>query len=176
MTDPEVPTGHVARWYVLYVKPRSEKKVMEWLAFYGAFRHLPTYVKVRKVQRRKVRTVMPLFPGYVFSRMTPHQRLSMLETNRIFRTIEVANPRPMIHQLRQIAHAARNAPMPGLISPQATVFKAGDRVRVVSGPFYGLVGYIEKATSRLFLNIDILGRSVAIQISPADVEKADGKG
>ena len=99
------------------------------------------------------------------------QRRAMLETNKIVRTIEVLNPRPMIHQLRQIAHASRRAPMPDSLVPRAETFHAGDYVRVTAGPFYGLKGYIERTTSRLHLNIDILGRSVEIAMSPADVEK-----
>ena len=171
MSDNGSEPGHRTRWYVLHVKPRSEKVTVEWLAHYRAFYHLPTYVKIKKVQRRKVRTVLPLFPGYVFARLDSWQRLAMLETNKIIRTIEVSRPRPMIHQLRQIAHAARRAPMPDSLVPRADTFHAGDYVRVTAGPFYGLKGYIERTTSRLHLNIDILGRSVEIAISPADVEK-----
>ena len=171
MTEGGIAQAHKTRWYVLHVKPRSEKVTAKWLAHYKAFCHLPTYVKLKKVQRRKVRTVLPLFPGYVFARMDAWQRRAMLETNKIIHTIEVASPRPMIHQLRQIAHAARRAPMPDSLVPKAEAFRSGDYVRVVSGPFYGLRGYIERATSRLYLNVDILGRSVAIEMSPADVEK-----
>ena len=90
-------------WYVLHVKPRTEKKVVAYLASYGFFRYLPVYVKVTKVQRRKVRTELPLFPGYVFTRLDADGRLKMLRTNLLVRTIPVARPREMIHKLRQIA-------------------------------------------------------------------------
>ena len=50
-------------WFVLHVKPRTEKKVMQYLSRSRGFRHLPVYVKVTKVQRRKVRRELPLFPG-----------------------------------------------------------------------------------------------------------------
>ena len=40
-----------------------------WLEIYKYPRYLPTYTKVRKVQRRKVRRELPLFPGYVFARL-----------------------------------------------------------------------------------------------------------
>ena len=159
-------------WYVLHVKPRTEKKVVKWLGVLRAFRHLPTYVKVRKVQRRKVRVEMPLFPGYVFTRMDAGQRMAILLTNSIVRAIPVLHPRPMIRQLRMIARAARNASMPDSLSQSRSLFRAGDYVRVVAGPFYGLMGYIDSADSRLHLNLDILGRSVSVSISPDDVEPA----
>ena len=155
-------------WYVLHVKPRTEKKVVAYLASYGFFRYLPVYVKVTKVQRRKVRTELPLFPGYVFTRLDADGRLKMLRTNLLVRTIPVARPREMIHQLRQIARMARGAPVV-YTGPQ---FKVGDLVRVTSGPFRGLEGYIrrEGAAATIVVNLDILGQSVATSISPGDCE------
>ena len=91
----DVPVGHV--WYVLHVKPRTEKKVMLYLGRYRCFRYLPVVVKVTKVQRRKVRRECPVFPGYVFTRLSPEERVEMLKTNLIVRTITVTNPRQMIH-------------------------------------------------------------------------------
>ena len=130
MNCPHQPP-HTSSWYVLHVKPRTEKKVVAYLASYGCFRYLPVYVKVTKVQRRKVRTELPLFPGYVFTRLDADGRLKMLRTNLLVRAIPVAHPREMIHQLRQIARMARGAPVV-YTGPQ---FKVGDLVRVTSGPW-----------------------------------------
>ena len=176
MTEDEIEAAHKSHWYVLHVKPRTEKVAYEWLGHYKALRHLPLYLKVRKVQRRKVRVFMPLFPGYVFARMDAWQRRAMLETNKIVHAIYVSRPRKMIHQLRQISRAARKAPMPEALAPKPETFHAGEYVRVTSGPFYGLKGYIERTTSSLHLNIDILGQSVEVSISPIDVERIDPEG
>ena len=157
-------------WYVLHVKPRTEKKVVAYLAAYGCFRYLPVYVKVTKVQRRRVRTELPLFPGYVFTRLDAGGRLKMLQTNLLVRAIPVAYPRAMIHQLRQIARMARGAPVV-YTGPQ---FKAGDLVRVAAGPLRGLEGYVRRAgtAAMIVVNLDILGQSVETSISPADCEPA----
>ena len=159
---------HASSWYVLHVKPRTEKKVVAYLASYGCFRYLPMYVKITKVQRRKVRTELPLFPGYVFTRLDADGRLKMLRTNLLVRAIPVVRPREMIHQLRQISRLARGVP-DLRTGPQ---FKVGDLVRVTSGPFRGLEGYIrrEGAAATIVVNLDILGQSVATSISPADCE------
>ncbi len=157
-------------WYVLHVKPRTEKKVLSYLTSYRCFRYLPLYVKITKVQRRKVRTELPLFPGYVFTRLNPDERLKMLKTNLLVRTILVSRPREMIHQLRQIARASRNAPGLRAVNP----FKVGDLVRVKTGPFRGLEGYIKRegAAATIVVNLDILGQAVETAISPADCEAA----
>ena len=158
-------------WYVLHVKPRTEKKVMAYLERYGFFRYLPLLVKVTKVQRRKVRREIPIFPGYVFTRLLPDQRIKMLQTNLIVRTIPVSQPREMIHQLRQINRATR-ATLQEMKKLSCT-FKSGDYVRIKSGPLRGTEGFVrydgEQAT--ICLNVEALGAGVALSISPSDVEK-----
>ena len=158
-------------WYVLHVKPRTEKKVKAYLERYGFFRYLPLLVKVTKVQRRKVRREIPIFPGYVFTRLLPDQRIKMLQTNLIVRTIPVSQPREMIHQLRQINRATR-ATLQEMKKLSCT-FKSGDYVRIKSGPLRGTEGFVrydgEQAT--ICLNVEILGSAVELTISPSDVEK-----
>ena len=156
-------TPRASVWYVLHVKPRTERKVMDRLARCGAWRHLPTFVKVRRVQRRKIRVELPLFPGYVFARLDPDRRREVLRSNLIVRFIPIPHPRATIRQLRQIRRAGRLAPL----TPQAT-FAQGDAVRVTSGPFYGMTGYVDEAGRKLILSIDILGRAVAVSINPED--------
>lgn len=153
-------------FYVLHVKPRTENKVLRYLEVYGTFRYLPTYVKERRVQRRKIRTVLPLFPGYVFCRLNPENRLKIMKTNLLVRLIEIPYPRETIHQLRQIAHAGRLAPLTPRVS-----FHPGEEVRVKAGPFYGLTGRIDQVTSELILEVDILGRAVSVAINPDDCER-----
>lgn len=157
-------------WYVLHVKPRTEKKTVEFLRSYGYFYHLPVYLKITKVQRRKVKRELPLFPGYVFTKLFPDERLRMLQTNLIVHMITVLKPREMIHQLRQISRASRMKPE---MRP-AHSFKVGDLVRVKYGPLRGTEGYIKRegAHATLCLNVEILGAAVEISISPEDIEKA----
>ena len=157
-------------WFVLHVKPRTEKKVESFLRTYGYFRYLPCWTKVTRVQRRKVVTELPLFPGYVFTRLLPDERMKMLKTNLIVRAISVTEPRTMVHQLRQVARALRGKRPVKVVHS----FKAGDYVRVTHGPFRGVEGYIKRegAQASLVMNVEILGQAVETMISPEDVEKA----
>ena len=158
-------------WFVLHVKPRTEKKAVVFLRKFGCFCHLPLYLKITKGQRRKVRHELPLFPGYVFTKLTPNDRLEMLRTNLVVNTIYVPRPREMIHQLRQIAHVSRKGPQ---IRP-AHPFKEGDYVRVAYGPMRGTEGYVKRegAHATLCLNVDMLGAAVEVSVSPLDLEKAE---
>ena len=158
-------------WYVLHVKPRTEKKVMLYLVGNSGFRYLPLVLKIKKVQRRKVRRFVPVFPGYVFAKLSPDERITMLKTNLIVRTIFVTCPREMIHQLRQVEHATRARPDVKRVNP----FKAGHYVRVKFGPLRGTEGYVrrEGAKATICLNVEILGSAVEVSISPEDVEAVD---
>lgn len=155
----------------MHVKPRTEKKVARYLHEYGYFCHLPLYLKITKVQRRKVRRLLPLFPGYLFTRLFPEERLKMLQTNLIVKTILATQPRKMIHQLRQIAHASKG----DTAMLTADMCKVGDYVRVISGPMRGTEGYIQRKgrEASLCLNVEILGVAVEVSVSPYDVEKID---
>ncbi len=161
-------------WYVLRVKPRMEKKVAKYLHIYGYFCHLPVYTKVTRVQRRKVRRELPLFPGYVFSKLYPEERLRMLQTNLLVATTYIPRPRETIHQLRQISRASKSNVE---LRKMSRLYKAGDYVRVTSGPMRNTEGYVKydggKAT--LVLNVNILGSSIELAISPENVEKIERK-
>ncbi len=156
-------------WFVLHVKPRTEKKVIDYIRRFGYFGYLPLYTKVYRVQRRKVRRLLPCFPGYVFTKLFPEERIRLLKTNLLVNTIAVPNPRQMIHQLRQISRVSRVSEE---IKP-CNMCKVGDYVKVVSGPLYGTQGYVMRfgRESKLCLNVEILGAAVEISISPTDVEK-----
>ena len=164
--------AHLRQWFVLHVKPRTEKKAVVFLRIYKCFHHLPVYLKITKVQRRKVRREMPLFPGYVFARLSPEERVNMLKTNLVLSTIVIPHPRQTIHELRQIRRARSGE---AELRPVNHVFKEGDRVRVKYGPLRGTVGYVKRngANATLCLNVEILGASVEVSISPGDLEELE---
>ena len=120
------------------------------------------------MQRRRVRTELVLFPGYVFARLNDEQRTQIAKTNTVVRFIEIPNPREVIHQLRQIRTAGKLGPL----NPTER-FTTDELVRVKAGPFYGLKGYVKTVDNggrMLVLNIEILGQAVAVDIQAADCE------
>ncbi|MBQ3749234.1 MAG: hypothetical protein II863_17640, partial [Kiritimatiellae bacterium] len=50
---------------MLFVKPRMEKKLHAIMQRLHIWHCIPMYTRTRKVQRRVVRTELPLFPRYV---------------------------------------------------------------------------------------------------------------
>ena len=155
-------------WYVLHVKPRTEKKVFDFLAGLRVFRYLPLLKKVTKVQRRRVVRHLPAFPGYVFTRLNADERRRLFETQMIVRTLDVPFPRQLIHELRQIEHASHR-PADFRVS---TAYTVGQRVRVVSGPLLGLEGFVKREgrSASLVLELSILGRALEASVTPEDLQ------
>ena len=155
-------------WYVLHVKPRAEKKVDDFLAALRVFHYLPLLRKETRVQRRKVVRFLPVFPGYVFTRLSQEERAQVFGTRNIVRTISVAQPRLMIHQLRQVEHARRLPVDLRLVES----FSEGEYVKVVSGPLCGLEGQVRRVgnSATIVLSVDILGRAIEASVDLRDIK------
>ena len=155
-------------WYVLHVKPRAEKKVDDFLAALRVFHYLPLLRKETRVQRRKVVRFLPVFPGYVFTRLSQEERAQVFGTRNIVRTISVAQPRLMIHQLRQVEHA-RRLPVDLRLTES---FSEGEYVKVVSGPLCGLEGQVRRVgnSATIVLSVDILGRAIEASVDLRDIK------
>ena len=155
-------------WYVLHVKPRTEKKVDDFLAALRVFHYLPLLRKETRVQRRKVVRFLPVFPGYVFTRLSQEERAQVFGTRNIVRTISVAQPRLMIHQLWQVEHARRLPVDLRLVES----FSEGEYVKVVSGPLCGLEGQVRRVgnSATIVLSVDILGRAIEASVDLRDIK------
>ena len=70
------------RWYVLYVKSRSEKKVYDRLVKINTEVFLPLIKTVRQWSDRKKHVQVPLFSGYIFVFTDPEDftKIKMIES------------------------------------------------------------------------------------------------
>lgn len=171
MTSVENPELAAVRrhWCVLHVKPRTEKKTAGYLKLYRIWHHLPLWTKVVRRQRRKVRTELPVFPGYVFAKLNVADRVRMMKTNLVVGTIRVLDEKLLIHQLRQVARAGKT----GAPIRRTEIFKAGDPVRIKYGPLMGVEGYVvrDEGGVSVVLNVEMLGQAISVTLSPGDCQK-----
>lgn len=150
------------------MKPRTEKKVAAFCKLYGIPCFLPLRHCTRTVQRRRVTTKTPLFPGYLFVRMDEKQRLRMLETNLLVRVLVPSRPRQMLRDLIMVRRALRANPT---LETQPLLSK-GRMVRIISGPFQGVEGRITRMASsvKVTLNVEMIGQAVAIIVESTQLE------
>ena len=78
-------------WFALQVRTRNEAGVAEQLGGQGYERFLPLY-KVRKRWSDRIKEVdAPLFPGYLFCRFNPQDRLPILKTPGVMQIVGFKN-------------------------------------------------------------------------------------
>jgi transcription antitermination factor NusG len=156
-------------WFALQVRSRYEQGVADHLDGKGYELFLPLY-RCRKRWSDRVKEVeAPLFPGYLFCRLNPQDRLPILKTPGVIQVVG-SNRTPTAvdeHEIQAIqamvASGIPNQPWPFLAT--------GDRVRIESGPLSGLEGILVefKGNHRLVLSVTLLQRSVAVEIDSAFV-------
>jgi transcriptional antiterminator NusG len=108
-----------------------------------------------------------LFPGYLFCRFNPQDRLPILKTPGVIQVVGFNNGPAAVDEaeIRSIQTLA-TAGVPHQPWP---FLAAGDRVRIESGPLLGLEGILidVKRSHRLVLSVTLLQRSVAVEIDSA---------
>ena len=65
-------------WHALYVRSRSEKKVLTQLEDLGMEAYLPLVIRVKQWSDRRKKVEEPLFKSYVFVRSSEKEHLTIL--------------------------------------------------------------------------------------------------
>ena len=159
------------QWWVAHTKSRNEKALAHDLARKNVSYFLPMSWKVSRQSGRTIRSLLPLFSGYLFFCGQESQRLEALRTNRIANVIEVKDQQRLLEELSQIEQAIRA----GAILLPHKYIQAGQRCKVIGGPLAGLEGIVTKAqnTARLVLQIDMLGQATSAEIDVDMIEIID---
>jgi transcription antitermination factor NusG len=160
----------VERWYAVSVRSRHEKLVTRHLEHQGLNYFLPLYRSVRRWKDRRKELDLALFPGYVFVNLDIRDRLGVLRAPGVvefvtFQGQPAAVPDSEIRALESSLSAGlRPQPHPYL--------RQGKKVRVKNGPLANSEGIMirRKEGFRLVLSINLLMRSVMLEVDEADVE------
>jgi transcription antitermination factor NusG len=166
--------GLDSHWWALYTRHQHEKVVADMLSAKGFEVFLPLYDSIRRWKDRQKLISLPLFPCYVFVRGGLHRRLQVVTTPGIHMILshgaEVAViPEDEIEAIRRtIEGPCRMEPHPFL--------RCGERVRVIRGSLQGIEGLLvrKKNQFRLVLSVEMLAKSVAVEIDASDVEPVAG--
>ncbi|MGO4883103.1 MAG: transcription termination/antitermination protein NusG [Bryobacteraceae bacterium] len=157
-------TSPNAEWFAVQTKPKHEKSVSRLLEGKGYEQLLPLYQSWHRSSGRLKGVLLPLFKGYTFCQFDPIHRLPILMTPGVSGIIGRGRepepiPREEIAQIQaSCASGLQVTPWPYL--------ERGDLVRVECGPLQGIEGIFvnEKNTSRLVVSVQILRRSVAVEV------------
>lgn len=168
-----IPADLPGRWYVAHTRARNEKILAEEMSRLGIYSHLPLALHTTRSPRtnRISKSLVPVFPGYVFFNGTEEQRYLALRTNRIANVLNVANQDQLLAELRQVHRLVEDR---GDFAVVARM-QEGTWGRIIAGPLVGLEGIVIRYSGRyrLCMNVSILGQAVAVEVDYDHVEPID---
>lgn len=162
LSDPSLLDSDSASWWVLHTRPRAEKSLARRLLARDLSFFLPLYQHQWRNRGRLFRSLMPMFPGYIFLRGDAESRLHALETNLVVRTLEVVD----VAQLRRDLVRVHRMMQAGMLLAPEEQLQPGAAVEIVGGPLTGLEGKILRRGKelRFFVEVRMLQRGVSVEI------------
>ena len=151
-------------WFALQIRMRHEMNVADHLQGKNYEWFLPLCKARRRWSDRVKEVSSPLFPGYLFCRFNPHDRLPILKTPGVTQIVGY-NHVPIPVDEHEI-EAIRRLIASGLPNFPCAFLQLGSKVRIETGALRGLEGILTelKGKRRLVLSITLLQRSVAVEI------------
>jgi transcription antitermination factor NusG len=158
------------QWFALYTAPRHEKLVSSQLKHWDIESFLPLHRTLHCWKNRTRAAVeLPLFPSYVFVRISPDMKGRVLAVPGALSVVgSKREPWPLPEAEMEILRAGldhcKPEPYPYLA--------AGDRVRIAAGPLAGMEGFFvdRKNGQRVILTIPQIMRSVSVEVEIQHLE------
>jgi transcription antitermination factor NusG len=151
-------------WFAILARGGRERNAKAHLEGAGYQCYVPLRRCTRRWSDRTKEIQLPLFPGYLFCRMDPHNRLPILMTPGVIHIVGVGktpipvdeNEMASIQRLERSSLAITPWPYPEM----------GGVARIEEGPLKGLTGIVVRIKSglKLVLSVSLLQRAVAVEI------------
>jgi len=156
------------RWWAVYTRSRMEKSLARQLLAMEVPFYLPLIPKTNRIAGRTVKSLLPLFGGYLFMYGNDEERIRALETKRVAHIWQSQQADEMTRDLQNVQTLIESG-VP--LTPEGRL-QPGDRVRVKTGLLMGLEGVVvsRRGEDRLLIAVNFLQQGVSIQISDFQVE------
>jgi len=161
-------------WYLIFTKPRQECRALENLQHQGFECYLPLLLSETVVSGVLAMEPQPLFPRYLFIRLGHEQDSKswapIRSTKGVSKLVSFGTQPAKVHDelvtcLKEYEANLQNNPQ--------KLFTAGERVRLLEGPFAGLEGLYQMSDGdrRVMVLIEMLSKPVRVQVTPSSVGK-----
>ena len=142
-------------WYVLYTKPRQEKKVTDSLNAIGIEAYCPMVTVVKQWSDRKKKVQIPLINSYVFVNIEEHHREAVFKVSGIVRYLFWLG-KPAV--VRAIEIEALQQSLEGNVASfEVSAIQKDTIYKIPEGPFQGFEGIVKNinATTIQLLLVDL---------------------
>ncbi len=149
-------------WYAIKVRTNGEVSTLAVLQSRGFDPYCPTQKERRRYTDRMKAVDVPIFPGYLFCRFNPQNKVPILSSPGVQHIVGVAGmpaaiPDEEMKSIYRVIEAGGSA---------SSYLKQGRRVRVTHGSLVGVEGVLVRDTTgdRLVVSIELLTRSASLYI------------
>ena len=151
-------------WYVLYTKPRNEKKVLQLLTLKGFNCYCPCQRVLKQWSDRKKWVEEPVFKSYIFVQIAEFssKKIPILQTPGVVRFLFwLGNPA----QVKQLEIEAIQSFLKDHNTDRMNILTVGSHVRINEGLLKGIAGEVDYQTeSDVVLKIEKLGMSLIARV------------
>ncbi len=161
-------------WYLIHTKPRQEACALQNLNSQGYDCYLPLLSSEKILRNQIIKASEPLFPRYLFIRLdTGHTAKSwtpIRSTRGVSKLVSFGNqPARVADELVESIRARESS---GGIN-EKRLFKPGEPIRVVDGPFAGVEGIFQSldGTQRVMILIELMSKPVKMAVSPTSIRR-----
>ena len=159
-------------WAVVRSKPRQEPRASDNLQAQGYETLLPFQKMTVRRSKKLVELRRPLFPGYLFVKMSEQYSRSILSTFGVSQLITGEGGKPKKIDCKIIDEISKNCDESGLYSQEDSLH-VGDEVKLTRGPFVSAVAKVQSLQSqdRFWVFLELMGQSVKVSVDRSDARK-----
>lgn len=144
-------------WYVVYTKPKWEKKVADRLQEIGITVYCPMVTQMRQWSDRKKKVTVPLFPSYLFIQIEDKNRAAVFEVTGVIRYLFWLR-KPAIVKPAEIESIKQWLLAPDTFEVTLSAWKPGDKIVVEEGAFKNQVAIVQEVKKNSYvLVLEALG-------------------
>jgi len=158
------------KWYAVYTRPRSEKKVSEILTRKRFENYCPLNKIVRQWSDRKKLVHEPLFTSYVFVKAHESELSSVKQVNGIINVVYWLG-KPAVIRDSEIETIQRFVCEHVNVKLEKTSITIDDRVKILGGPLMELEGQVLSIKNKTIkVILPSLGYMMFAEVETANVE------
>lgn len=137
-------------WYVVYTKPKWEKKVADKLNQLGIECYCPLITQVKQWSDRKKKVEVPLFNSYVFVRLNDSERNSAFQISGVVRYLFWLG-KPAIVKDLEIEIIKQSLKASNLSEISVSNIQVGDRIKLESGVFSNQNAIVQEVSNNSYI-------------------------
>jgi transcriptional antiterminator RfaH len=137
-------------WYVVYTKPKWERKVAERLIQTGIECYCPLITQVKQWSDRKKKVEVPLFNSYVFVQLADIDRNSVFQVSGVVRYLFWLG-KPAIVRDEEINSIKTSLKAPNISDISVTSIQVGDRIKIEAGAFSNQDAIVQEVSNTHYI-------------------------